>query len=111
MRIEPSDITYFAPFGAVGAANRGAQIQRDASAAVPIQFTRSLQLAQFSGQLHPIEWQVSLRIRGDRLLAFLRERQAQVLLDEWIDRLVARAAHPNLNKTVKTAADTPHTRP
>src|SRR5437879_6048836 len=110
MSIEPSGSTYFASlpgngtgfatYGLSGGASMSAAGAADAAgntdnkphvkhAAMENLFVSilSVQFRELVCQLRRVERQVSLGIRCDRLLAFLRQDHGQIFLDERIDRL------------------------
>src|SRR4051812_8816447 len=109
MRIDPSGSTYLASFGGGG---------RDAALAISeiaqsnatrnVLVMASVQARQLGVELGRVERQVALRIRGDDVLAFLREDHAHVLLHERVDRRARRAADEDVDEAVERIASRAH---
>src|ERR1700720_1997867 len=124
MSIEPSGRTYFAslPGNGTGFATYGLRGDASISAAeetdvagnadnkphakhaaienlcVPMP---SVQFRELVCELRRVERQVSLGVRCDSLLAFLRQDHGQILLDERIDRLPGETADVDVEETVE----------
>src|ERR1700674_3523890 len=124
MRIESSGRTYlasllgngtgFATYGLSGGASVSAPRETDAArnadnkphakpAAMENLFVpmSSVQLRELVCKLRRIERQVSLGIRSNGLLAFLRQDHGQIFLDERIDRLPRETADVDVEGTVE----------
>src|ERR1700680_2407416 len=124
MRIEPSGSTYlaslpgngtgFATYGLSGGASISAALETDAAgnadhkphpihAAMKKLFVpiSSVQLRELVCQLRRVERQISLAIRSDDVLPFLRQDHGQIFLDERIDRLPRETADVDVQETVE----------
>src|ERR1700732_5185678 len=124
MRIEPSGRTYlasllgkgtgFATYGLSGGASISAARETDAArnadnkphakhVAMEKLFVlmSSVQFRELVCQLRRVERQISLGIRSDDVLAFLRQDHGQIFLDERIDRLPGETADVDVEETVE----------
>src|ERR1700687_3323900 len=110
----PGNGTFFATYGVSGGASIWAAGETDAGgnadnkphdkhAAMKKLFVpmSSVQFRELVCQLRSVERQVSLGIRSDGLLAFLRQDHGQIFLDERIDRLPRETASGDCEETAE----------